>query len=58
MAISIVNQAGMRDSLGKFGPVNRIDVIWENVVDARSVELTANDNTIYNFIWLDTKKGP
>jgi hypothetical protein len=22
------------------------------------VELTANDNTIYNFIWLDTKKGP
>ena len=23
-----------------------------------TVELTANDNTIYNFIWVDTKKGP
>ena len=58
MAIPIVNQAGMRDSLRKFGPENQTDVIWENLVDARTVELTANDNTIYNFIWLDTKKGP
>ncbi len=58
MAIPIVNQAGMRDSLRQFGPDNQTDVIWENLVDARSVELTANDNTIYNFTWLDTKKGP
>lgn len=58
MAIPIVNQAGMRDSLSKFGPANQTDVMWENLVDARTVELTANDNTIYNFIWLDTKKGP
>ena len=58
MAIPIVNQAGMRDSLRKFGPDNQTDVIWENLVDPRTVELTANDNTIYNFIWIDTKKGP
>jgi hypothetical protein len=58
MAIPIVNQAGMRDSLRKFGPDNRTDVIWEDLVDPRTVELTANDNTIYNFIWLDTHKGP
>ena len=58
MAIPIVNQAGMRDSLSKFGPANQTDVLWEDLVDARTVELTANDNTIYNFIWLDTKKGP
>jgi hypothetical protein len=58
MAIPIVNQAGMRDSIGQFGPVNQTDVIWENLVDPRTVELTANDNTIYNFIWLDSKKGP
>ncbi|MGV0976053.1 MAG: DUF1254 domain-containing protein, partial [Azonexus sp.] len=58
MAIPIVNQAGMRDSLSKFGPANQTDVIWEDLVDARTVELTANDNTIYNFIWLDTKTGP
>ena len=58
MAIPIVNQAGMRDSLGRFGPANQTDVIWEHLVDPRTVELTANDNTIYNFIWIDTKKGP
>jgi hypothetical protein len=58
LAIPIVNQAGMRDSLRKFGPDNQTDVIWEDLVDSRTVELTANDNTVYNFIWLDTKKGP
>ena len=58
MAIPIVNQAGMRDSLAQFGPVNQTDVLWEGLVDPRTVELTANDNTIYNFIWIDTKKGP
>ncbi|MBX3518271.1 MAG: DUF1254 domain-containing protein [Rhodospirillales bacterium] len=58
LAIPIVNQAGMRDSLRKFGPDNQTNVIWENLVDAKTVELTANDNTIYSFIWIDTKKGP
>ena len=50
LALPIVNQAGMRDSIRKFGPDNQTDVIWEDLVDPRTVELTANDNTIYNFI--------
>jgi hypothetical protein len=58
LAIPIVNQAGMRDSIRKFGPDNQTDVIWENLVDPRSIELTANDNTIYNYVWVDTSKGP
>ena len=58
LAIPIVNQASMRDSLRTFGPDNQTDVIWENLVDPKTVELTANDNTIYNFIWIDTHKGP
>ena len=58
LAIPIVNQASMRDTLKEFGPVNYTDVIWEDLVDSKTVELTANDNTIYSFIWLDTKKGP
>ena len=32
MAIPIVNQAGMCDSLRKFGPENQTDVIWEDLV--------------------------
>ena len=58
LAIPIVNQAGMRDSLRQFGPDNQTNVIWENLVDSKTVELTANDNPIYSFIWLDTHKGP
>ena len=58
LAIPIVNQASMRETLRKFGPDNQTDVIWETLVDSKTVELTANDNVIYNFIWLDTHKGP
>ncbi len=58
LGIPIVNQVGMRNTLKEFGPVNQTDVIWEDLVDSRTVELTANDNTVYSFIWLDTKEGP
>ena len=39
LAIPIVNQASMRDSLRKFGPDNQTDVIWETLVDPKTVEL-------------------
>jgi hypothetical protein len=58
LGFPIVNQVGMRNSLRQFGPDNQTDVIWENLVDSKTVELTANDNTVYSFIWLDTSKGP
>ena len=58
LGIPIVNQVGMRATLNEFGPENQTNVIWEDQVDSKTVELTANDNTIYNFIWLNTKKGP
>ena len=58
LGIPIVNQAGMRASLRQFGPDNQTNVIWENLVDPRTVELTANDNTIYNFMWVDTQQAP
>jgi hypothetical protein len=58
LGIPMVNQASMRATLREFGPVNQTDVIWEDLVDSRTVELTANDNTIYSFVWLDTSKGP
>jgi hypothetical protein len=58
LAIPIVNQASMRDSLRHYGPDNHTDGIWENLVDSKTVELTANDNTVYSFMWIDTHKGP
>src|SRR5262249_23841118 len=58
LALPIVNQAGMREALRKFGPDNQTDVIFEDLADSRSVQLTPNDDTIYNWIWLDTHNGP
>jgi hypothetical protein len=58
LGFPIVNQASMRATERSFGPVNQTDVIWENLVDSKTVELTANDNVVYSFIWLDTHKGP
>lgn len=58
LAIPIVNQAGMRASIAKFGPANQTVAIWEDLMDSKTVALTGNDNTIYSFIWLDTTKGP
>jgi len=58
LGIPIVNQASMRASLKGFGPINQTDVIWEDLVDSKTVELTANDNTIYSFMWIDTRNGP
>jgi len=58
LAIPIVNQAGMRESIRKFGPDNQTNVIWEGLLGPKTVALTGNDNTIYNFMWIDTSKGP
>lgn len=58
LGLPIVNQVAMRDALRHYGPVNTTNVIWEALVDSKTVELTANDNTVYSFIWLDTRKGP
>jgi hypothetical protein len=58
LGLPIVNQIAMRDALREFGPDNQTDVIWESLVDSKTVELTANDNTVYSFVWLDTAKGP
>jgi hypothetical protein len=36
LALPMVNQAGMRDALRKFGPDNQTDVIFEDLADARA----------------------
>ncbi len=58
LGIPIVNQLAMRNALKEYGPVNTTDVIWEDLVESKTVELTANDNVVYSFVWLDTSKGP
>jgi hypothetical protein len=57
-ALPAVTQVGMRKGLREIGPQNQTAVFWENLMDSKSIMLTANDNTPYCWLWLDTSKGP
>jgi hypothetical protein len=49
---------GMRRGLREFGPDNQTVVMFDELMDSKTLFLTANTTTIYNFAWLNTKKGP
>lgn len=53
-----VNQLANRQAMLSVGPANLTVPIWEQMVDSRTVELTANDNTPYTWFWLDLRQGP
>jgi hypothetical protein len=58
LALPVVSQVANRDNILTAGPANTTVPIWETMVDSRTVELTANDNTPYTWFWLDLSKGP
>jgi hypothetical protein len=58
LGIPAVNQLGGLNAIASVGPVNKTVPIWEQLVDSRTVELTANDNTPYTWFWIDLRKGP
>ncbi len=58
LALPVVNQVGNHNGILSVGPANTTVPIWENLVDSRTVELTANDNTPYTWFWLDLHAGP
>lgn len=57
-ALPAVNQASNRKAILSMGPANKTIPIWEQLVDSRTVELTANDNTPYSWFWINLKDGP
>ena len=58
LALPVVNQVANRAGILAIGPANTTVPIWEHMVDARTVELTANNNTPYTWFWLDLRNGP
>jgi hypothetical protein len=58
LGLPAVNQAGNRSGILQMGPANTTVPIWEQRVDSRTVELTANDNTPYTWFWVDLRGGP
>jgi hypothetical protein len=58
LALPAVNQVANRSAILAMGPANKTVPIWERMVDARTVELTANNNTPYTWFWIDLREGP
>src|SRR5208283_5291697 len=58
LAIPAVSQTANRNAIRTLGPVNTVVPIFERLMNSRSIFLTANDNTVYSWTWLDLHKGP
>jgi len=56
--IAIVSVEAVRRAAANFGPANQTVLITEQLMDSRSLFLTANTTTPYTIICLDLKNGP
>ena len=50
--------SAMRKAIREFGPDNQTVIIFETLMDSRSLFLTANTESIYTTAWIDLKNGP
>jgi hypothetical protein len=57
-AMPAASMSAIRSGLGAFGPFNRTVLLAETLLDARSLVLTANTETVYVTGWLDSHDGP
>jgi len=58
LGLPVASQVANRAAILQVGPANLTVPIWEQMVDARTVELTANNNTPYTWFWVDLRNGP
>ena len=58
LALPAVSQAANRNAIRQLGPANATVPIFEQLMDSRSIFLTANDNTVYSWTWVDLRQGP
>ena len=49
---------GLREGIRSQGGNNQTVLVMETLMDSKSLFLTANTETVYNFTWLDLKEGP
>jgi hypothetical protein len=57
-ALPAVSIEAFRRSYSEFGPVNQTVLISEQLLDSKSLFLTANTTTPYTVLYLSTKDGP
>ena len=58
MALPAVSIEGARKGVTGFGTVNQTVLISEQLLNSKSLFLTANTTTPYSVLYLDTKDGP
>jgi hypothetical protein len=58
LGLPVVNMAGLRIGITRVGPSNVTIPVFEDLMDARTLWLTANCNTPYVSIWIDLHDGP
>jgi hypothetical protein len=56
--IQAASTRAMREGFRTFGPENETVVIFENLLDSRSLYLTPNTESLYAMAWLNLKDGP
>ncbi|MFV2062944.1 MAG: DUF1254 domain-containing protein, partial [Chloroflexota bacterium] len=57
-SIQIASMSAMRRGLLGFGPANQTAVLFETLMDSRTLFLTANTSSVYMMAWLDASEGP
>ena len=48
----------VREGIRSFGPANETVVIFENLLDSKSLFLTPNTESVYALAWIDLRNGP
>ena len=56
--VHIASMQAMRKGILEFGPANYTVLSFETMMDSKTLFLTPNTSSIYNFMWLDLKDGP
>jgi hypothetical protein len=57
-AMPAASLSAMRKGVRSFGPDNQTVIIFETLMESRSLFLTANTESIYTTAWIDLKNGP
>ncbi len=57
-SIQIASMGGMRAGILKYGPANTTALLFEELMDSKTLWLTPNTTSIYMALWLDLTDGP
>jgi hypothetical protein len=57
-AIPVASLYAMREGMREVGASDGVVGIWENLMDSKTLFLTANTESVYAFSWMDLKDGP